>query len=51
MKNDKKYDYLAMAQREENVIFGGCLATCVYADMDDTIAAALSLANEQLKRH
>ena len=50
--NGKKYaDYLAMTQREENVIFGGRLATYVYADMDDTIAAALRLANEQLNRH
>ena len=50
--NGKKYaDYLAMAQREENVIFGGRLATYAYADMDDTIAAALRLASEQLNRH
>ena len=50
--NGKKYaEYKKLAQQEENVIFGGRLATYVYADMDDTIAAALKLVNEQLKRH
>ena len=50
--NSKKYvAYNELAQREENVIFGGRLATYVYADMDDTIAAALNLANDQFKRY
>ena len=35
--------YQALAQKEKNVLFGGRLAQYTYADMDDTVAAALKL--------
>lgn len=35
--------YQALAENKENVWFGGRLAQYTYADMDDTIAAALAL--------
>lgn len=42
--------YSKLAQREENVIFGGRLADYQYYDMDKTIASALELVNkEELK--
>ena len=39
--------YQAMAQQTPDVLFGGRLAQYTYADMDDTIAAALSLWRSQ----
>ena len=42
--------YRELAVRESNVIFGGRLAQYTYADMDDTIAAALSLFRSHLGR-
>ena len=38
--------YRQMADREKRVLFGGRLAHYTYADMDDTIAAALALAGQ-----
>lgn len=35
--------YRARAEKEENVFFGGRLANYAYADMDDTVEAALNL--------
>ena len=48
--NDKKNgdlysEYAALAATEKNVHFGGRLGTYRYADMDDTIAAALEFVN------
>ena len=40
--------YRDMAAGEQRVLFGGRLAGYTYADMDDTIAAALSLARREL---
>ncbi len=42
--------YEAMAQAEKNVLFGGRLARYTYADMDDTIAAALELAQKEFAK-
>ncbi|MDO4163120.1 MAG: UDP-galactopyranose mutase [Bacteroides sp.] len=39
--------YQAMAQQADNVVFGGRLAQYTYADMDDTVAAALALWNKE----
>lgn len=39
--------YQAMARQTPDVLFGGRLAQYTYADMDDTIAAALSLWRSQ----
>lgn len=36
--------YMALAAERDDVLFGGRLGRYVYADMDDTIAAALELA-------
>jgi UDP-galactopyranose mutase len=35
--------YQELAQQQERVLFGGRLAQYTYADMDDTVAAALKL--------
>ena len=35
--------YQEFAQQQEQVLFGGRLAQYTYADMDDTVAAALKL--------
>ncbi len=43
----RKYKELA-AERKE-VLFGGRLAQYAYADMDDTVAAALTLWRKQTK--
>lgn len=48
--NDKKNDglykrYLGLAEEEKNVHFGGRLGTYKYADMDDTVAAALEFTD------
>ena len=40
--------YREMAAGEQRVLFGGRLAGYTYADMDDTIAAALALARREL---
>lgn len=40
--------YTALAEKEKNVIFGGRLGMYKYFDMDDTIAAALELADKVL---
>lgn len=39
--------YHALAEKMENVLFGGRLAQYTYADMDDTIAAALEMARKE----
>ena len=39
--------YQSMARQTPDVLFGGRLAQYTYADMDDTIAAALSLWRSQ----
>lgn len=41
--------YKELAAQKENVLFGGRLAQYAYADMDDTVAAALALWKKQLK--
>lgn len=41
--------YQALAAEEGNVLFGGRLAQYTYADMDDTVAAALELCGRELK--
>lgn len=43
--------YQALAQQSGNVLFGGRLAQYTYADMDDTIAAALTLWNKESHTH
>ncbi|MBQ9936988.1 MAG: UDP-galactopyranose mutase [Oscillospiraceae bacterium] len=40
--------YAAEAEKEEKVVFGGRLGGYKYYDMDDTIEAALNLANKEL---
>ncbi len=48
-KNSKLYEqYLALARQEPNVIFGGRLAEYRYYDMDQVIAAALSVCRNTL---
>ena len=48
-KNGKLYAaYKELAQREENVIFGGRLGEYKYYDMDQVIAAALDMCEEEL---
>lgn len=42
--------YNDLASQTEKIYFGGRLAQYTYADMDDTIAAALSLADSLLNR-
>ena len=42
--------YQEMAQKEENVIFGGRLGQYRYYDMDKVIKAALDLAEKELER-
>ena len=39
--------YKDLASKERHVLFGGRLAQYMYADMDDTIAAALKLCKEE----
>ena len=46
-KNSRLYEsYKALAEKEEKVIFGGCLGEYKYYDMDQVIEEALSLAKE-----
>lgn len=40
--------YRDLAARQDKVLFGGRLGQYTYADMDDTVAAALDLARRQL---
>lgn len=42
--------YRRLASECQNVMFGGRLGLYAYADMDDTIAAALSLCQQELTR-
>ncbi len=48
-RNDGLYaKYKALADKENNVIFGGRLGMYKYFDMDDTITAALALAEKEI---
>jgi UDP-galactopyranose mutase len=48
-KNGALYaQYKALAEEEENVIFGGRLGEYKYYDMDAVIAAALKMSREEL---
>ena len=48
-RNQKLYQqYAELAEKEENVIFGGRLAEYKYYDMDDVIKSALERVKEQL---
>lgn len=50
-KNNALYDkYKALADREENVIFGGRLGMYKYFDMDKVILAALECAETELEK-
>lgn len=47
-KNDRLYqNYKRLAEQEKNVIFGGRLGEYKYYNMDEVIAAALKLADEE----
>ena len=49
-RNNSLYEeYKSLADAEKNVIFGGRLGVYKYFDMDKVIAAALELADSQLK--
>ena len=41
--------YQELAARQDKVLFGGRLGQYVYADMDDTVAAALALCRQELR--
>ena len=48
-RNNKLFEeYQNLADRKSNVLFGGRLAQYIYADMDDTIAAALALWKKEV---
>ncbi|MDR0743017.1 MAG: UDP-galactopyranose mutase [Tannerella sp.] len=48
-KNSKRYlEYKKLAANYPNTIFGGRLGQYAYFDMDDTVAAAISLAKKEL---
>ena len=50
-KNTELYQrYRALAAQEKNLIFAGRLGQYQYADMDDTVRAALDLAKEHFSR-
>lgn len=50
-RNSQLYDkYKKMAEKEQNVIFGGRLGNYKYYNMDQVIEAALDLAKRELKR-
>lgn len=53
VNDDKNMDvynsYREFARKTPNVLFGGRLAQYAYFDMDDTVAAALTLAKNELK--
>lgn len=49
-RNSKIYNnYLKMTKEQTKVLFGGRLGKYTYADMDDTVVAALKLCEEQFK--
>jgi len=48
---EKLAKYRELADREENVIFGGRLGEYAYYDMDKTFAAALDLFEKYLTKH
>ena len=51
-KNSALYEqYKALAEAEDNVIFGGRLGEYKYYDMDKTIEVALTMAKKIYKRH
>ena len=51
-RNQRLYDeYARLAQKEENVLFGGRLAEYSYYDMDKVIAHALDLARKELEHN
>ena len=52
--NDKRNtemmsQYKKLASERKDVLFGGRLAQYAYADMDDTVAAALALCKKTFK--
>lgn len=48
-KNSKLYEkYRALAEKEKNIIFGGRLGEYRYYDMDQVIASALEMCEEEL---
>lgn len=50
-KNQERYEkYRQLAEKEENVIFGGRLGEYRYTDMQDTVIAALECAGKQFQR-
>lgn len=50
-RNQKLYQqYAALAEQEENIIFGGRLAEYKYYDMDDVIKSALERAEAELQK-
>lgn len=50
-KNQKLYnEYRALANKEDNIIFGGRLGEYKYYNMDQIIDSALNLANKELKK-
>lgn len=50
-RNQKLYQqYAALAEQEENIIFGGRLAEYKYYDMDDVIKSALERVKVELKK-
>ncbi|MCD7884462.1 MAG: UDP-galactopyranose mutase [Lachnospiraceae bacterium] len=51
-KNNALYEkYRELADREENVLFGGRLGSYQYYDMDKVIAAAIELARQERARY
>ena len=42
-------EYKKLAEKEENVIFGGRLAEYKYYDMDDVIKASMDRARKELE--
>ena len=47
-KNNRMFkDYQDLAKQKNNVLFGGRLAQYIYADMDDTVEAALTLCDKE----
>lgn len=50
-KNNALYErYRALAEKEENTVFGGRLGQYRYFDMDDTVRAALDCAKQELSQ-
>ena len=51
MKNQELYaKYRALNKEDANLIFGGRLGCYQYTDMQDTIIAAMKLADAELER-